>query len=136
MNATEFAANVRKLSTPALINTDKDKRLVKKLSHVICSYLRRAAERLIGLYPSSPVLYAYLSDGWGCYVEETFVDPSCVVVRKGRSRAEFLLERGIIKVLDDNDHVHMAMILSHPRGMTLGKKAWNVFTAACDFSLC
>ena len=54
----------------------------------------------------------------------------------GRSRAEFLLERGIVKVLDDNDDVHMAMILSHPRGMTLGKKAWNVFTAACDFSLC
>mgnify|MGYP000057996702 FL=1 len=103
---------------------------------MICVYLRRAAERLAGFYPSSPVLYAYLSDGWGCYVEETFIDPSCVVVRKGRSRAEFLLERGIVKVLDDNDDVRMAMILSHPRGMTLGKKAWNVFTAACDFSLC
>ena len=55
---------------------------------------------------------------------------------KGSSHAEFLLERGITKVLDDNDDVRMAMILSHPRGMTLGKKAWSVFTAAREFSLC
>ena len=82
-----------------------------------------------------PVLCVYGSDGWGTNLHEghAYEVGGCIVRRAGKVRAEFLLERGILKTIDVDLHIEMAMRISVPRSLTLGKLGWHMFGAAVDY---
>ena len=105
-----------------------------QISNALQSYLReRVDKQLRDAGASSPAMYVYLSDGWGCFVQDTFEDTRFRVTRRGKHRAEFLLERAIVFTLDADDRIVSSMLCKMPRGMSAGRKGWNVFTAACEF---
>jgi hypothetical protein len=98
MDADEVCGLLRKLSRPSQLS--KDGRLIAiKLANVVQAYLRSSAERHVSGAGALPALYVYMSDGWGRHVQESFGDSNSLVVRCGRHRAEFLLERGLVKTL-------------------------------------
>ena len=76
----------------------------RSLSAALCDYLDAKAESLLVDGQSSPVMMCYLADGWGATCRSTVKSSSpCEkkhkVCRKGKYRYEFLLERGILRVL-------------------------------------
>ena len=55
------------------------------------------------------IVTAYMQDGWGCSVTEgsAYSNGSYIVRRKGKIRAEFLLQRAIMKILKaDGDIIY------------------------------
>lgn len=81
-----------------------------------------------------PILYVYGSDGWSTKLSEchAFKIGSRTIRREGRVRAEFLLEKTILKTIDDELRVSMAMRYSVPRSLTDGKLGWHMFQAAVE----
>jgi hypothetical protein len=81
-----------------------------------------------------PVLYSYMSDGWGCKISsgQSFHLGQHLVRREGRVRAEFLLEKSMVKTLSPSGVVHTALRWEQPRGLGAGKTGWNMFQAALE----
>lgn len=81
-----------------------------------------------------PVLYTYMSDGWGCKISsgQAVHVGEHIVRREGRVRAEFLLEKSILKTLSPSGVVHTALRWEQPRGLGAGKTGWHVFQAAVE----
>jgi len=82
-----------------------------------------------------PVMYIYGSDGWGCNLTEghAYKFGDYVMRRSGKVRAEFLLERALLKSIDYEHRVNMAIKFSAPRKMTKGKLGWNIWQAAVEY---
>ena len=55
------------------------------------------------------------------------------MLQRGRYRREFLLERGIYRVLLADGSTGMVMFFGIPRGLVKGRSAWNIFTSCCEF---
>lgn len=82
-----------------------------------------------------PVLYVYLSDGWSCKMSSA-VAGKCdgkTIRREGKVKAEFLLERSLLKSMSANGEVSTSIRLMQPRSLGKGKSGWNCFQAACQF---
>ena len=92
--------------------------------------------RIITTNPNDAVLTVYMSDGWGGDVRSTCTAKSGAqyVLRRGKLRQEFLLQRGFIKKKQSFDGaMSTCMRVAEPLGLGLGRGAWSVFQAACDF---
>jgi hypothetical protein len=75
-----------------------------------------------------------MSDGWGSKVSEgqAIRVGACIVRREGKYRAEFLLEKSIIKTIDAWHIVNTAISWTLPRNMGSGKSGWHVFQAQAE----
>ena len=100
---------------------------------MIIDYSKSEAERNLLTHPDPPVLFVYMSDVWGCSVIETSEHEHRRLLRKGRHRAEILLESGMVKFFDNSGRIVKKPIIVEPRGLSLGKLAWDCFTGACQF---
>ena len=85
--------------------------------------------------PEAPSLTVYMSDGWSADVSSWCqkLTGEHVVRRRGKLRWEFLLQRGILKILTGDDRIEVAVKLSEPICLSSGRKAWSFFTAGCAF---
>ena len=80
------------------------------------------------------MLYCHGSDGWSRIISETVqvkLDQH-LIKRHGKLRAEFNLEREILKTIDKNGTIHLAMAFTPPRPMLNGKSGWHIFQAAVE----
>eukprot|EP00959_Pyramimonas_sp_CCMP1952_P118880 2485399-Pyramimonas_sp.AAC.1 len=75
-----------------------------------------------------------MSDGWGCKISDskTALLGEHVLRRTGRVRAEFLLEKSIVKTISPSGEIRSAMRFEAPRGLGQGKTGWHMLQAAVD----
>ena len=77
-----------------------------------------------------------MSDGWGGDVRSVVTARSGgaqLVLRRGKLRQEFLLQRGFMKKQSVDGAMATCMRVAEPLGLGLGRGAWSVFQAACDW---
>ena len=81
-------------------------------------------------------LIAYGSDGWsgqiGSLTREC-LGQHLTVTRKGTCYHEVLLEHAFVRSRRADGTESVEVVLDRPRGLSRGKGAWNVFTAATEF---
>ena len=91
---------------------------------------------LIDGNPASPAAFVYMSDGWSTRVQSRFTKitkDEHLVVRGGRYKHEFLLQRGLVKKKSRRLGPETVMLFGYPRGLCKGRGAWNCFTASAEF---
>ena len=54
--------------------------------------------------------------------------------REGKTRLDFLMQRGILKTIDWQENISMAMQFAPPLPLSSGKSGWYLWSAACDFA--
>ena len=135
MSPEDFVSLVHSLSVPSLIPNKRDPAMVYLLADVFSSYSNLKWERLLAAYPEAPSLSVYMSDGWSADVSSWSqkLIGQHVVRRRGNLRWEFLLQRGILRILTGDDRIEVAVKLSEPICLSSGRKAWSFFTAGCEF---
>ena len=132
-----FRDVVQSLATPSACLGDSG----RWRSDICCSVLKTMLGRRWDTHlreaarTESPVLFAYLSDGWGTKMptQHRHVVGEHVFRREGKVRVEYLCERGILKTFSPTGEIRMAMRMSEPRGMAHGKSGWHIFAACCEY---
>ena len=135
MAPDEFVSLVQSLSVASKMLKKPELAMVYSLADVFSSYSNLKWERLLAAYPDAPSLAVYMSGGWSADVSswsQKLIGDN-VVRRRGQLHWEFLLQRGILKILTGDDRIEVAVKLSEPICLTSGRKAWNFFTAGCAF---
>ena len=107
-----------------------------RTASAICALCRSSAATALLRERGRPVMLVYICDGWSAKVRS---DSSAslvgghVVRRQGHFRHEFLLERALLRTRSITGIEGLHMIFGAPRGLKLGKGAWNILTASADF---
>lgn len=130
-----FIAEFERLASPSQVCTRRDLDVCLRLGTALVHTLRGRGTRLVHDNVEKPVMQVYQSDGWGSTISGKFfqeVDGKRVL-RHGRQRLEFMLERGIIRCHDAAGAPLKAMIFGPPRGLTAGRSSWHFFAGGADF---
>jgi len=132
----DVRALLRRLATPSAVHSPTDQVLARQLAATVSAVLRRRWLRLLqdAGAQQSPLLYIYVSDGWGTKltVQHLFAAGPHIVRREGKVCSEFLLQRAVLKTMGLDMRVRMAMDVRAPRGMASGKTGWHIWQAAVD----
>ena len=131
----ELRQMVQHFGRPSQVLTESEDRDLRCVGSAILTFCRRKWNELVehAAQRSQPIFSAYASDGWGRTVQhsvqaklgKTFVRRVC------KTRAEFNLERQVLKIFHD-DAIVQAMAFHPPREMLLGKSGWNLFQCAIE----
>lgn len=109
----------------------------EQLAELVKWHLRQCAHRLLEESKHRPVLFAYSSDATPVLTQTSAVSASSsatpLVVRRGKVLEELLMQRGLVKTFAGTGQPKMAVVMADPVPLSEGKKAWNLFSAACDF---
>ena len=138
MDVDGIVALVGKVVRTCTLNQDEQVQVLK-LSAGLQKLLADVFDDTVLEHHNTPMLTAYISDGWARVVSDTWCrtidfDGSHVrICRNGKVRHEFLLQRQLLRcdTFDGNELIKLAMC--EPIGLKLGARAVNVFTAACEF---
>ena len=105
-----------------------------RLSQAIQHGMRARWEELVREHPDDVILTVYMSDGWGADTASHHRVPLGLhtVVRAGKLRHEFLLQRGLIRVYRRDGEVLLAQQVFEPVGLAAGRTALHCFTAICS----
>jgi hypothetical protein len=102
----------------------------------LCVFLRFRCDDLVTKDDdmADPMMVSYQSDGWSTFVSGRSVGlvGNVRVLRHGRAKKEFLLERTILKKIDSLGNVTARLFLSPPRPLDTGLACWNMVQAACE----
>ena len=84
---------------------------------------------------ADPCVYTHQSDGWSAFVSEQtrHAVNGDTVVRTGRSRKEYLLERGVVKTIDAAGRIRARLLVKPARPLDEGCSCWHVLQASADF---
>ena len=107
----------------------------KEVAHALKDFLHEDVEQAVVDNAHQNQLFVYMSDGWGadCNTSTAVRQGDHLVRRRGKFRHEFLLERGIHIVKPFGCDAKKRMLISPPRGLSAGKKGWNIFTAGHEY---
>ena len=134
----EFRVFVRRLATPSLTLSPKDSAAVERLASCLDATLQRRWHILLknAVDEELPLLYCYASDGWGTKLSEghSYSIGPHIIRREGRVYTEFLLQRAVLKSIEADSAINMAMSIVAPIGMGEGKSGWHIWQAACNFT--
>lgn len=80
-------------------------------------------------------MIAYASDGWSGKIQSMTqaIAGDHLVDRRGKRHHELLLERAFVRVLRPDGQQAVQVLLDRPRGLSLGRTSWNMFSAAVEF---
>ena len=101
-------------------------------TEVLKQFQMQEVHEFLRIHQHQPLLYSYSSDCASTRLHTTMrqTSSSSSVVRKGRIRLEFLMQRGILRALPGTSSEHMQFLFGEPRPMSLGKGQWFVFTGS------
>ena len=135
MEPSQLVDAVRKLAKVSHALAPADKVLCTRIARVSEAYMRHGIERSIAAQPKNAVLTVYINDAWGAYLNTTqqIRSGEHLVRYRGKWRHEMLLERGLVFIMEDTGSISKFMLVTPPKGLRLGKKALNVFTATNEF---
>lgn len=121
----------------ATLTPEQEGRL-PRLLEALFSHLKDKALGLVHAAGTKPVLFGYSCDGTPIRAAVTLCQSSKrgTTVRKGRVLHEFLLQRGFVRTRDAwTAQEELQVLFSNILVCSQGKKAPNLFAAACRFSL-
>jgi hypothetical protein len=107
-----------------------------RIAQAMQQVCQEKATRALADVGSRPLLWCYIADGWSARIRDESVHKvgDHWVKRSGHFKHEFLLERGLLRYIDANGAHRFHMLWGPPRGLRLGRTAWNVLTSATEFS--
>ena len=136
MQAPELVRLIQRLGAPAAMLTEAEVADCHRLAHVLRVTTEHDWQRIVSHRPEEPTLLVYMSDEWAGDVRSCTTNKiagSHLVLRRGQLRHEFLLQRGIIRKSFADGTEIVSMKLAEPLGLGLGRGAWNMVQAGCDF---
>jgi len=116
--------------------TKSEMQEVEALAECVKQLLERRGRALVAASQGLPLLYSYQCDASPVTIAAQVAGSSrtgAVGPRKGRQMVEYLMQRAILK-RGAEGHWDMAALLHDPVPLTKGKRARNLFSAACSFS--
>ena len=133
---TDLAAWVRQVSkTTSSLAMGR----MRPLFRYCCSMVFFMRRRLAALMSEDeedvpPSSVSYQSDGWSAIVSERNRESfgPVTIDRSGRVKKEFMLERTIVKTIDENGGIVARLLVTPARPMDEGQSGWHIFGAACD----
>ena len=136
--AGDFRELLRTFATPSLVLSHRDNGTLGRLASCVSAFLRRRWDTLLrdAVDRELPLLFCYASDGWGTKLAEghAYAAGPHVIRREGRVYTEFLLQRAVLKTIEPDFSVRMAISIVEPQGMGGGKTGWHSWQAACDYA--
>ena len=103
---------------------------------ILAAHMARECEAIIVKNNDlgDPCCYTYQSDGWSAFVSETTTAYAngTRIVRSGRVRKEFLLERSVIRSIDAGGNIRARLRSTPPRPMDERAVCWYVLQAASE----
>ena len=136
MEPDEFLDRLATLTVAKSVLSKGDVDDCFRYCEVIQAACREKARRVVRDNASRPLMFVYMCDGWSATVDARpvqRVDDEHLVIRNGRYKHEFLLERGMVRKRSRDQVDDFTMLFSYPRGVCKGRSAWNCFTAATEF---
>ena len=136
METQELRDRIKVLTVPKSVLSQSEVDECYRLCEVVQRKCRQKADKMVQDSPSSPAAFVYMCDGWSASVSSSHtkvVSDEHVVLRRGKYKHEFLLERGLLKKKSRDMQNDMAVLFGYPRGLCKGRSAWNCFTAALEF---
>ncbi len=123
------AKTCQTLSTCAIIE-------IMRFAVALAVFLRIRCDSLVVTEDNfdDPLLVSYQSDGWSTFVSGRsigLVGP-VRILRHGRAKKEFLLERTIIKKIDSLGTITARLFVTPPRPLDTGLACWNMVQASCE----
>ena len=127
----------RKLTTCGTV-TKEELITSGRLAHALLQHLDHSWASAVTANKDNIMVAIYMADGWSSFIRKTNsakVGQNNVTIR-GKSRYEFLLERAVLHVKqeDFNPVGRKLMKFGPPVSLKHGKKALNIFTAMSEFS--
>ena len=121
------------ISGSVLGKTDLD--LAYKLALSLQHAMRLSTRQLIERNQNRPIMYIYMNDGWGQSVQEvnSIAAGDHLVLRRGKYRHEFIVERGLVKTCKPGGGVDISLLLAAVRALKGGRTAWHLFGAGAGF---
>ena len=115
------------LCKPAKILTESDRLALPRLAGAIREFLWRKAKRLVTESVDVLVLVSYQSDATSHVCKSVAIADASEshVIRCGRVLAEFLVERGYLKVRSFAGREKVAFLVQAPRPLFLGKSCYH-----------
>ena len=109
-----------------------------KLGEVMKAHMWRKAEAAIRRGGSRPMLFSFASDGTPCLAmeylsHEVTGDSKQKARRVGGRGSELLIERGYLKIQDEQGQWQQLALVRDPRPLENGKSAWHHVVACCQF---
>ena len=129
MDPNDLVADIVRLCQVNAVLDSQDLSLCNKYGQALVDLTRQEAHETLQANDGRPVMLVYICDGWSARVRSDHrrQDQSGQkIVRQGRSRQEFLLQRGILRVGSAGRGEKLHMLFSAPRALHLGKTSWNV----------
>ena len=115
----EIRELISRLARPAAVLSDADERRLACLASAVVAFGQQRWDSLIrgAASRSQPLLYCYASDGWSRFINSwtTRKVDGVLVKRVQRIRAEFNLERELLKTIDAHGLIEHVVSLSPPR---------------------
>ena len=132
----KLRAEFDKLAATSAHLTSAQSRASFTLADVISSFTHERANQFIIDNPQETLLFQYMNDGWSCWISshKNFTDASGTHRVQSKHRAEFCLERAILRNCSGSDSSVIFMMFGIPRPMLLGKCTSNFFQAMLDFT--
>ena len=129
MEPHSLANHILELSEPERTLTKPEQRRAVRLARALQKYAKTSVHELIRSHPGDPLMHVYMSDGWSAKLGTTNAKKvgSFVVVRRGKEKLEFLLQRSFVKMLHRDSSITYRHIISEMVGLKNGRKALNLF---------
>ena len=135
MDGSAFSELFAQYITPGLTLNPQDLNECLRLVTSVCYVLNQRVSGLLRRHAERPLMYVYQNDGWASWFSSyRCVSENDIRLRaQGRIKAEFCLERGIIRARKANGFSQLTWLIGPPRAMKYGRGAWNFFAAGMDF---
>ena len=132
MDPNDLVADIVRLCQVNAVLDSHDLSLCNKYGQALVDLTRQEAHETLQANDGRPVMLVYICDGWSARVRSDHrrQDQSGQkIVRQGRSRQEFLLQRGILRVGSAGRGEKLHMLFSAPRAHTLGENVVECWTS-------
>ena len=131
-----FRALVEQYSKVSYNCTEAELDEVYRLCCALSAVLEARTMQMLETDKDRCLMSCYMSDGWGKKVRtvSTAAADGVKVVREGRFKHEFLLERSMLRGFSGTGAPIMSMGFGPPMGMCNGRGSWNIMNAASQFS--
>ena len=132
----EFVALCKRLGVASSVLNKSDVADTHRISAAVTQHCREKWAHAVTTNSHRPMLAVYQSDGWSGLTttpHKVVKALDFVVRRVGKLRIEFLLQRAFLKVRTSPGNFEVCQRISEPLGLRKGRRAYNVFTACCEF---
>ena len=137
IDPAEFRRRVERYCVPGAVCGEWELDDVYRLATAVGDVMRDRCSQLLEAGKQRAVLNVYMSDGWGkkirTSVSAKLEGTGVKLIREGRFKHEFLLERSLVRTYSRTAGHALGMEVGPPRGLEFGRASWHLFSAGTQF---